>query len=315
MSTPSRASQRQRVVDPAAREREPRVRARAPDLRPALGEEALDPAAVGLVAEVPEEQHAVLVAGTVDGEELVVDAVGREHRPPAERGAPRRRPPRRRTARGRRAGSRGARPRAARRRGCAPAARRGPARRCGGAARRRRVEVVQAEDGGNPGRRRGSTRSACARTGRARRRRRARRSGRARPCRSGLGRRCACWRARSSSAGLGLGHDLDGPAAVAQALGGVLVAGVRGEDARVQAGALHRLEQPERALLPAGDRRLGQQRRDHDGRDGVAQAAHAANMAAVRILFCASEAPRAPLNGSRLVLAAAVRAARRARTR
>ena len=70
----------------------------------------------------------------------------------------------------------------------------------------------------------------------------------------------------------------------------------------MQPGALHRLEQPQRALLPARDGRIGQQRRDDGGRDRRSQAAHAANMPAVRILVCASEAPRAPLNGSRLVL-------------
>ena len=99
-----------------------------------------------------------------------------------------------------------------------------------------------------------------------------------------------------------LEHDVDLPAACAQAVRRAGLAGVGGQQVRVQPGALHRLEQPQRALLPARDGRVGQQRRDDGGRDRSSQAAHAANMPAVRILVCASEAPRAPLNGSRLVL-------------
>ena len=106
----------------------------------------------------------------------------------------------------------------------------------------------------------------------------------------------------SDQARLGFGQDLDDPAPVAQPLRGALGAGVRGQHVRDQTRALHRLEQPQRAFLATRHRRLGQERRDHHGGLGRAQAAHAANMAAVRILVCASEAPRPPLNGSRLVL-------------
>jgi hypothetical protein len=57
-----------------------------------------------------------------------------------------------------------------------------------------------------------------------------------------------------------LGENLDHPAAVAQPLGRVRVAGVGGQHVRDQRGALHRLEQPQGALLAARHRRLGQER-------------------------------------------------------
>ena len=108
---------------------------------------------------------------------------------------------------------------------------------------------MQAEHAGSHGAAAGSRPRACARTGRTRALggQRAHAPGERRAVRAGAAR--AGWRARAASVGGGSGIAVDRPAPRAQGLGRVGPR-VGREDVRAHAGALHRLQQPQRALAP-----------------------------------------------------------------